>query len=106
VSFRDNATQKQLKAMGKAMDRYNEQLKTTGSHDLPEPVKIVIEVKGGVVQDVYTEAPVTYLVIDRDVEGSASEKIYKDKDGQYLVYAHDTDQRKGFINRMFKKHVG
>lgn len=40
-----------------------------------QPVRVVIELDGGIVQKVIASAPVTYLIHDLDVEGNAPQEI-------------------------------
>lgn len=66
--------------------------------------RIVIEVDGGLVQDIYTSVPADYIVVDRDVEGKDTDKTYKDKTGEYMVSALAATRSPRYIKLMFKKH--
>jgi hypothetical protein len=40
-----------------------------------EQLKIVIEMKGGVLQAVYSTCPLQYVIVDQDLIGSAGESL-------------------------------
>lgn len=68
----------------------------------PVVQKIVIEVEGGLVQDVHASFPLEYLVIDRDTDGGDTSQLIGDV--ECMLSAFPGKVNPAYVEQMFKEY--